>query len=137
MAATWPARTACPHPASVTRVSCRPTSAGGLIDELARMRVFYVNVGGGEPLVRRDFLDLVDYAVDRRVGVKFSTNGALITPQVAARIAATDYLDVQISIDGATPRPTTPCAGRAAMRWPAGEWTGWPRPASARSRSRS
>ena len=27
-----------------------------LIDELARMRVFYVNVGGGEPLVRRDFL---------------------------------------------------------------------------------
>ncbi len=48
------------------------------------MRVFYVNVGGGEPLVRRDFLDLVDYAVERRVGVKFSTNGALITPEAAA-----------------------------------------------------
>ncbi len=48
------------------------------------MRVFYVNVGGGEPLVRRDFLDLVDYAVERKVGVKFSTNGALITPQAAA-----------------------------------------------------
>jgi MoaA/NifB/PqqE/SkfB family radical SAM enzyme len=36
-----------------------------LIDELARMRVFYVNIGGGEPLVRRDFLDLVDHAVER------------------------------------------------------------------------
>jgi len=26
-------------------------------------------------MLRPDFFDLVDYAVDRRVGVKFSTNG--------------------------------------------------------------
>ena len=82
-----------------------------LIDEFAAMRVFYVNIGGGEPLVRRDFLDLVDHAVARRVGVKFSTNGALITPEAAARIAATDYLDVQISLDGATPEINDPVRG--------------------------
>ena len=85
-----------------------------LIDELAAMQVFYVNVGGGEPLVRRDFLDLVDHAVARRVGVKFSTNGALITDQVARRIAATDYVDVQVSIDGATPRTNDPVRGRGS-----------------------
>jgi len=85
-----------------------------LIDEMARMRVFYVNVGGGEPLVRRDFLDLVDHAVERKVGVKFSTNGALITPEAARRIAATDYLDVQISIDGATPETNDPVRGRGS-----------------------
>ena len=78
------------------------------------MRVFYVNVGGGEPLVRRDFLDLVDHAVERKVGVKFSTNGALITPEAARRIAATDYLDVQISIDGATPETNDPVRGRGS-----------------------
>jgi mycofactocin biosynthetic radical S-adenosylmethionine protein MftC len=73
-----------------------------VIDELERMQVFYVNVGGGEPTVRRDFWELVDYAVAHHVGVKFSTNGSRITPSVAARIAGTDYVDVQVSLDGAT-----------------------------------
>jgi len=73
-----------------------------VIDELERMQVFYVNIGGGEPTVRRDFWELVDYAVEHHVGVKFSTNGSRITPLVAARIARTDYVDVQVSLDGAT-----------------------------------
>ena len=73
-----------------------------VIDELQRMQVFYVNIGGGEPTVRRDFWELVDYATAHRVGVKFSTNGVRITPEVAERLAASDYVDVQISLDGAT-----------------------------------
>lgn len=73
-----------------------------IIDELQRMQVFYVNIGGGEPTVRPDFWELVDYAVDHQVGVKFSTNGLRISPDVARRLAATDYVDVQISLDGAT-----------------------------------
>jgi MoaA/NifB/PqqE/SkfB family radical SAM enzyme len=66
------------------------------------MQVFYVNIGGGEPTVRPDFWELVDYATAHHVGVKFSTNGVRITPEIAARLAASDYVDVQISIDGAT-----------------------------------
>ncbi|KZS61738.1 mycofactocin radical SAM maturase [Mycobacterium ostraviense] len=73
-----------------------------IIDELERMQVFYVNIGGGEPTVRPDFWELVDYATAHRVGVKFSTNGVRVTPEVAARLAASDYVDVQISLDGAT-----------------------------------
>src|SRR5450631_1764814 len=73
-----------------------------VIDELARMKVFYVNIGGGEPTVRPDFWHLLDYAVAHQVGVKFSTNGIKIDKEKAARIAATDYVDVQISLDGAT-----------------------------------
>jgi mycofactocin radical SAM maturase len=73
-----------------------------VIDELERMQVFYVNIGGGEPTVRADFWELVDYATEHHVGVKFSTNGVKITPEIAARLAASDYLDVQISLDGAT-----------------------------------
>jgi mycofactocin radical SAM maturase len=78
------------------------TEAKAVIDELRRIQVFYVNVGGGEPTIRRDFFELVDYAIANDVGVKFSTNGSRITPEVARRLAGTDYLDVQISIDGAT-----------------------------------
>ena len=54
-----------------------------IIDELERMQVFYVNIGGGEPTVRPDFWELVDYATAHHVGVKFSTNGVRITPEVA------------------------------------------------------
>lgn len=73
-----------------------------IIDELERMQVFYVNIGGGEPTVRSDFWELIDYATAHHVGVKFSTNGVRITPDVATKLAASDYVDVQISIDGAT-----------------------------------
>ena len=72
------------------------------IDDLQRMQVFYVNIGGGEPTVRPDFWELLDYATDHQVGVKFSTNGIKITPEIARRLAASDYVDVQISLDGAT-----------------------------------
>ena len=73
-----------------------------IIDELQRMQVFYVNIGGGEPTVRPDFWELVDYATSHQVGVKFSTNGLRIDKAVAAKLAASDYVDVQISLDGAT-----------------------------------
>jgi mycofactocin radical SAM maturase len=73
-----------------------------VIDDLQRMQVFYVNIGGGEPTIRPDFWHLLRYAVDHQVGVKFSTNGSRITPERAAFLASTDYVDVQISLDGAT-----------------------------------
>ena len=73
-----------------------------VIDELQRMQVFYVNIGGGEPTIRPDFWELLEYAVDHQVGVKFSTNGVRITPERARFLAATDYVDVQVSLDGAT-----------------------------------
>jgi mycofactocin radical SAM maturase len=84
-------------PRELTTAECK-----AVIDELERMQVFYVNIGGGEPTVRADFWELVDYATAHHVGVKFSTNGVRITPEVAARLAAGDYVDVQISLDGAT-----------------------------------
>jgi len=72
-----------------------------VIDELQRMQVFYINIGGGEPTIRKDFWHLVHYAVDHGVGVKFSTNGSGIDATVAEQLAQSDYVDVQISIDGA------------------------------------
>jgi mycofactocin radical SAM maturase len=84
-------------PRELTTAECRE-----VIDTLERMQVFYVNIGGGEPTVRPDFWELVDYATAHHVGVKFSTNGVKIDPGVARRLAASDYVDVQISLDGAT-----------------------------------
>jgi mycofactocin biosynthetic radical S-adenosylmethionine protein MftC len=77
--------------------------AKALLDEWAGMKVFYINVGGGEPMTRPDFFELMEYAIARRIGVKFSTNGTLVDRSAARWIATTDYMDVQISLDGLTP----------------------------------
>ena len=89
--------------------------AKAVIDELQRMQVFYVNIGGGEPTVRPDFWELLDYAVSHDVGVKFSTNGVRITKERAAQLAASDYVDVQISLDGATAEVNDAVRGRGSF----------------------
>jgi mycofactocin biosynthetic radical S-adenosylmethionine protein MftC len=103
---TYACNLACTHclsssgrrdPRELTTTECR-----AVIDELQAMQVFYVNIGGGEPTVRRDFWELLDYATAHQVGVKFSTNGSRITEAATRRLAGSDYVDVQISIDGAT-----------------------------------
>ena len=71
-----------------------------VLDQLRELQVFYINIGGGEPMVRRDFFELVEYSVASGIGVKFSTNGAFIDEEKAHRLAAMEYLDIQISLDG-------------------------------------
>jgi mycofactocin radical SAM maturase len=74
--------------------------AKAVLDELHDLQVFYINMGGGEPMIRRDFFEIVEHSIDRSIGVKFSTNGAFITDDAARRLADMDYLDIQISLDG-------------------------------------
>jgi mycofactocin radical SAM maturase len=76
------------------------TEAKAVLDELQALQVFYINIGGGEPMIRRDFFELLEYSIGLGIGVKFSTNGAFIDAAKAERLAAMDYLDIQISLDG-------------------------------------
>ena len=103
---TYACNLACAHclsssgrrdPRELTTAQCE-----AVIDELQDMAVFYVNIGGGEPTIRPDFWHLLGYATDHQVGVKFSTNGVRITPERARFLAGTGYVDVQVSLDGAT-----------------------------------
>lgn len=72
-----------------------------LIDQMAAMQIFYVNIGGGEPMIRHDFFELLEHATGVGVGLKFSTNGSRLNREHARRLAGMDYVDVQISLDGA------------------------------------
>ncbi|MEZ5406679.1 MAG: mycofactocin radical SAM maturase [Acidimicrobiales bacterium] len=87
----------------------------GLIDQFAALQVFYVNIGGGEPTIRPDFYDLIDHATSSGVGVKFSTNGSRIDAPAARRLAAMDYTDIQISIDGADAATNDPIRGEGSF----------------------
>jgi mycofactocin biosynthetic radical S-adenosylmethionine protein MftC len=98
-------------PAELSTAECQQ-----VIDTLQRMQVFYVNIGGGEPTVRGDFWDLLDYATSHQVGVKFSTNGTRIDAAAARRLAASDYIDVQVSLDGATAEVNDPVRGPGSYR---------------------
>ncbi len=79
------------------------TEAKAVLDDLRDLQVFYINIGGGEPMIRRDFSELVEHAIGNGIGVKFSTNGAFIDAERARRFAEMDYLDIQISLDGTDP----------------------------------
>ena len=87
-----------------------------VLDELRALQVFYINIGGGEPMVRRDFFEIIEHAVSNGIGVKFSTNGAFIDPANARRLAAMDYLDIQISLDGVDAATNDPVRGEGSWR---------------------
>ncbi len=73
-----------------------------VIDQLAVLKVFQFNIGGGEPFMRPDFLDLMDYAHSRGMVTCISTNGTLIDADIARRLDK-HLVYIQISLDGATP----------------------------------
>lgn len=71
-----------------------------LIDELADFGVPVLLLSGGEPFYRSDILDLATYAVGKGLRVVFSTNGSLITPEIAASVKQAGASYVGVSLDG-------------------------------------
>ncbi len=57
-------------------------------------------ITGGEPLLRRDFFDLMERAAALGYSWGMTTNGVLITPQVAHDLARCGMKTVSVSIDG-------------------------------------
>jgi mycofactocin radical SAM maturase len=73
-----------------------------IIDDLDRIGVFQINFGGGEPFLREDFLDILDYAHKKSITTCVSTNGTLLDERIAARLKSMEMLYIQVSLDGAT-----------------------------------
>jgi mycofactocin radical SAM maturase len=72
------------------------------IDELDRMDVFQINFGGGEPFLREDFLDILDYAHSKDITTCVSTNGTVHDGDLVKRLTRMKLLRIQVSLDGAT-----------------------------------
>jgi mycofactocin radical SAM maturase len=72
------------------------------VDELSRMKVFQVNFGGGEPFMRQDFLEILEYTQERGIIACVSTNGTLLDESLVRKLKPMDPLYIQISLDGAT-----------------------------------
>ncbi len=76
---------------------------GRTMEDLAKCGVPLVIFSGGEPLLRRDFLDILGLAKDAGLRSVISTNGTLITGDMAERLAARGVRYVGVSLDAAHP----------------------------------
>jgi Fe-coproporphyrin III synthase len=71
-----------------------------LIDDLAEFGVPVILFSGGEPLVRKDLPELAAYAQKKGIRAVISTNGTLITRQIAQNLKDIGLSYVGISLDG-------------------------------------
>ena len=74
-----------------------------LLDDLADFQVPVVLFSGGEPLVRKDLPDLAAHAVQKGMRAVISTNGTLITRDLAKRLKEIGLSYVGVSLDGMEP----------------------------------
>jgi mycofactocin radical SAM maturase len=72
------------------------------IDEVDRMEVFQINFGGGEPFLRKDFPDILDYVHSKGIITCVSTNGTVLDENLVLRLSRMKLLRIQVSLDGAT-----------------------------------
>ena len=72
-----------------------------LLDDIAGWGIRLLIFDGGEPLCRKDFLELAEHASQRGMRTVIGSNGTLIDGDMAALLKAAGVMAVQISIDGA------------------------------------
>lgn len=74
--------------------------AKAFIDDLAAFEVPVLLFSGGEPLLREDVPELVAYASEQGIRTVVSTNGTLITAQMAERLKESGASYAGVSLDG-------------------------------------
>jgi len=77
------------------------TEAGKkFIHDLAEFGVPVLLFSGGEPLLRQDIFELAGLARELGMRVVLSTNGTLITKEIAERLSNIGFAEIGISLDG-------------------------------------
>ncbi len=74
-----------------------------LVDQLSEIGSPLLILSGGEPLIRKDFFEIAKYAASKDLRLALSTNGMLITKDVARRLAELGFVYIGISIDSPIP----------------------------------
>lgn len=69
-----------------------------VLRQLADASTFFLSISGGEPLLRRDCFEILEYARALRFNVKLKTNAVMIGAKEAARIRKLGIEQVQISL---------------------------------------
>ncbi len=73
-----------------------------LVDNLFISNAKSITLSGGEPLLHKNFLKILDYITKRGLNATIVTNGTLINTKFIEYIKKYSLLTLQISLDGAT-----------------------------------
>ena len=73
-----------------------------IIDELKELGVMTLAFTGGEPFLREDISQILEYASQNVMGINIFTNGTLITEDVIKILRKVNPEKIMVSIDGAT-----------------------------------
>jgi len=72
----------------------------GVLDGFSDLGVLGVGITGGEPLLRKDTLEIARHGADLGMLMHLNTNGTFVTPDVARAVADSGISSVNISLDG-------------------------------------
>jgi radical SAM protein with 4Fe4S-binding SPASM domain len=101
---TWRCNHRCIHcyqyPPSSNELSTQEIK--DILKQLADAGCLFLQLTGGEPLLRPDFWDIADFAKGLSFAVVLYTNGSLVTREVASRIKGLGFVQVNISLLGAS-----------------------------------
>lgn len=86
-----------PRRADLTLAELEP-----LFAELASLGSFRLGLTGGEPLLRKDLLDVLDAASDAGLHPCLTTNGLLIDERLARELGKRELVWLNVSLEGAT-----------------------------------
>jgi radical SAM protein with 4Fe4S-binding SPASM domain len=73
-----------------------------VVDQLDENSVSALAFSGGEPLMRKDFFEIAQYAHDKGMYISVATNGTLLTNEVLNRLKKSGVEYAEVSLDGAT-----------------------------------
>jgi radical SAM protein with 4Fe4S-binding SPASM domain len=72
----------------------------GLFGDLARLGSFRLGLTGGEPLLRKDLFDVLDAAAGHGLHPCLTTNGLLLTEEIARELGKRDLVWLNVSLEG-------------------------------------
>lgn len=74
-----------------------------LFDQLGELGSYRLGLTGGEPLMRKDILDILDEAHHHGLHPCLTTNGLMLDETLARELGQRDFAWLNVSLEGATP----------------------------------
>lgn len=71
-----------------------------VIDQFSELKTLYLFFTGGEPFLRKDIVEILQYAFKKKIGISLSTNGQLLNKEILEKIKNINFKLFQISLDG-------------------------------------
>lgn len=71
-----------------------------VVDQLSELKALYLFFTGGEPFMRKDMIEILQYTNQKNIGISLSTNGQLLNRDILEEIKNIRFKLFQISLDG-------------------------------------